>query len=191
MSPGVLEGRKEIKQENNVILAGYKNVIRKIKRMYPLYLITTMIMFVCTFNSYVYPEWLENRYNLILRIVLHCTLLQSYIPKLGVAYSFNGPAWFLSACMISWFLTPAIKKHLSQIKRESYLRLSGLLYVAQIFYLVLIFFLNLSEQRWFMYVNPFFNLSIYVQGILWGGGTRQMYQQRWRCLHNSTSTVFN
>lgn len=41
--------------------------------------------------------------------------------------------------------------------------------MAQIFYLVLIFFLNLSEQRWFMYVNPFFNLSIYVQGILWGG----------------------
>lgn len=167
---GVLEGRKKVNQENNAILAGYKNVVRKIKKMYPLYLITTIFMFACTFSSYVYPEWLENKYNLIFRIVLHCTLLQSYIPKLGVAYSFNGPAWFLSACMLCWFLTPVIKKNVLQIKRESYLLVAGLLYITQIFYLVLIFKLNLSEQRWFMYVNPFFNLSIYVQGILCGGG---------------------
>lgn len=144
---------------------GLNNVVRKLKKIYPLYLFSLAEIFILTFHSFVIPEWEDNPVKLILLIFLHLFLVQAYIPKIGVCYAFNGPAWFLSACLLLWLLTPyliwAIKRIKKVANKAIWILLLGLLV-----YEIVIYNLHLSEQRWFIYVNPGVNLLIYVLGML-------------------------
>lgn len=168
---GVLTSRKlQRATSDNAIKDGIKYAINKIIKIYPLYILTTLVMLIITFDLFFLVEWVQSKIGMIARLGLHILLLQSYVPRLGVAYSFNGPAWFLSVCLLLWLLTPMIIKVLKRINREWYPFLGIVLFVLQLCYLIVVFNLHLAEQRWFMYVCPLINLLIYIQGILWGGG---------------------
>ena len=142
-------------------------MLRKIKKFYVAYIIAEILMFVITFDSYVMPEWEASKLNLISRIIIHILMLQSYVPRLGVAYSFNGPTWYLSSFLLIWLLTPIIKRKVEDLKtRKQYLLVSGFVYLVQFAYLILIYSLMLEEQRYFMYVFPGINLLIYTEAVL-------------------------
>jgi hypothetical protein len=71
--------------------------------------------------------------------------------------------------MLLWFLTPWLLVLSRKIRRaKKTLMFSVTFYLFQVVCLIGIWLANFSEQRWMMYINPIINLSIYMQGILWG-----------------------
>lgn len=181
---GVLTSRKlQGDSSSNAIKDGIKYAFTKVKKFYPLYILTTVVMLIITFDSFFIVEWQQSKIEALVRLGLHAMLLQSYVPRLGVAYSFNGPAWFLSVCLLLWLLTPMIIKALKRGDGKWYPFLGVMLFVFQICYLIVLFNLHLPEQRWFMYVSPLINLSIYVLGIL-GGGYTYRYEDTLELLHS-------
>lgn len=153
------------------LLGGVKYVAKKVKKFYPLYLLTTVAMLIITFDNFFLVEWQLSRGEILTKVGFHLLLLQSYVPRLGVAYAFNGPAWFLSACLLLWFFTPMMIRLLKKTDKKYYAVIGAGLFMLQLCYLLTIYNFHLTEQRWFMYVCPMMNFSIYLQGILWGGGT--------------------
>ena len=107
--------------------------------------------------------------ELFIKIILHILMLQSYVPKLGVSYAFNGPAWFLSACLLIWFLTPYLQYFLSKIEhKRTFIILECMTFFIQFGFLIGIYVLRLEDQRYFMYVFPPVNLIIYFEAMVFG-----------------------
>ena len=174
---GVLTGYQD--KNYNFSLKEWGNyMVKKINKFYGIYILSVLLMIILTFNSFVRPEWQADHGNLIIRTILHLFLLQSYVPKLGVAYSYNGPAWFLSVCLLLWAVTPLLVRYIKKkcIKSKFYLLCSILL--MQCVYLTGIFSMHLSEQRWFMYVCPIFNLMVYSVGLIAGMLTKETWGGR-------------
>ena len=115
-------------------------------------------------------------------------MLQSFVPKLGMLYCFNGPAWFLSACLLIWLFTPYLQYILSKIMSNAvFIMVECSAFFVQLAYLVGIYLLGIEEQRYFMYVFPPINLLIYLEAmtfvfavkhnILWWSTKRQIFQR--------------
>ncbi len=91
--------------------------IIKIKKLFPLYLITmipfvvfsifTMISKGITFSRVIF---------LLLKILLNITLLQTWFPYDAVNRSLNGVAWFLSAMLFLYFIYPLLRKITQNMK---------------------------------------------------------------------------
>lgn len=142
-------------------------VFGKMKEIYPLYIFSMLLMILLTYESYVMPEWEANPFNFLVRCILHIFLLQSFIPKLGVAYAFNGPAWYLSVCVLLWFLSPIFIYLIDKIKNQKRVCIfKWSLFFTLLCYQICIYSMQLSEQRWFMYVNPVVNCLIFLEGML-------------------------
>lgn len=71
----------------------------KIKRLYPLHIITIIFAFFVRF-PHTTNEWIWN----IISLPFNLTLTQDLVPFVRVVNSFNGPSWFLSAYLWMWVL---------------------------------------------------------------------------------------
>lgn len=164
---GILEGKKS-RTTKPILKEAISFVLYKIKKIYLCYIIALIAMLLLTFKSFMLVECTGGGMTkLIIKILLHILMLQSYVPKLGVAYSFNGPAWFLSACLLIWFLTPYLQYFLSKVKQKrSFIILECITFLMQFVYLIGIYALRLEEQRYFMYVFPLVNLLIYFEAMV-------------------------
>lgn len=82
--------------------------IKKIKPLYPLYIITTLLMFC----RLIIGEEAISIHIALIRLVLNIFLMQTWLPFSDAAL--NGPAWFLSAIVISYFLFPYINTYMEK-----------------------------------------------------------------------------
>lgn len=164
---GVLTGYQD-KNYNYSFKEWISYMFRKVNKFYGLYVVSVLAMFILSYDSFVRPEWQLDHNNLIIRTILHLFLLQSYVPKLGVAYSYNGPAWFLSVCLLLWAVTPRLVYYIKKTSVKSRICLLLSIFAVQCIYLIGIFRMQLPEQRWFMYVCPVFNLMVYSVGLIAG-----------------------
>ena len=83
-------------------------VVGKIKRLYPLYIITTLLMFI----RLVIGEETISINVAIFRLVLNFFLVQMWLPFSECAI--NGPAWFLSVTVILYFIFPYINTYMEK-----------------------------------------------------------------------------
>lgn len=85
---------------------------RKIKRLFPLHVICTLLMMlICTDFSSVLSV-VQN----IVKSALNIFLVQSWIPKIDISMSLNGVAWYLSTCVFLFFLYPYISRFIRKYK---------------------------------------------------------------------------
>lgn len=91
----------------------FKYMISRIKKIYPTFLITTLVVFAL--NTY-YRVFITKEYGyffiMCFSLLGNSLFLQEYCP-LKIRW-LNGPAWYLSALVLSYLLFPFILKNMKQ-----------------------------------------------------------------------------
>lgn len=93
----------------------------KIKKLYPLHIMTMLCAVILTVASFIRHGASTGEINrLILKVVSHVTLLQTWIPDCTISISLIEPAWFLSTLMFLYFTFPWMKR---LVERQSLMKL--------------------------------------------------------------------
>ncbi|MBR5177782.1 MAG: acyltransferase [Lachnospiraceae bacterium] len=149
-----------------------KFAINKIKKLYPLHLITMGFMLLLSIIIFLYQGNLaQNILNLIFKIGLNISLTQSWVPKSDLNVSLNGVSWYLSATLFMYFMFPYIKKLIVSTKRTTLLFwgiITLLLQVVLCIPMLYIFGDNSEAYIWFMYQFPIFRLGDFFVGCIMG-----------------------
>ena len=109
----------------------YKNintkhfVLKKLRKMYPIYFGTLIIMFMYMFHD-CYSTG-EGGLKQFIVLIPHIMLLQSWIPKYPYEMYLNGPAWFLSVMCFLWIMTKPALKIIENMNYKMRCIISGLL----------------------------------------------------------------
>ncbi|WP_081675178.1 acyltransferase family protein [Butyrivibrio sp. LC3010] len=141
--------------------------LKKIKKLYILHIFMIIVSIpLLIMNNRIEPDELFVPHTII-RIILCLLLLQSYVPDLDVVYSINGVAWYLSDCLLFYFIFPWIFKIIKKYKtnREPLMFCIILIVVRFISaYFVNVHFVEPSTLVWFSYIFPVIRLLDFIIG---------------------------
>ena len=138
--------------------------LKKIKRLYPLHILTMVIIliglvFLAAKNNEITYDYIK---QMCIWTVSNIFLVQSYIPVISINVSLNGVAWYLCVCVFLYFCFPFVMKIIEKYKsiKTAYIVIP-ILYLIQI----LISFLTVNIKgfdgnfhTWITYCCPFFRL---------------------------------
>ena len=147
----------------------------RIKKLYPLYIITLLPILVLSIAGKLTGRSDESFLRILAELVLSLLLIQSWSPKYCMA--FNGVAWYLSTAFFLYFCFPFLLRCISRYRKKS----SAYLAIAALFVLEGVFsFLapligqhfpalvppdpEASFEMWFTYIFPPFRLLDFALG---------------------------
>lgn len=144
--------------------AAWHFMLKRIQKLYPLHLIT-MCLFLLTADRTT-----DVLKNLWVKTALHIALVQSWIPKEEIYYSLNGVSWFLSTCVLMYFLFPWILRMLNMQEWVCLLGITLSIYLMQILVVCGISVLELPDAfiKWITYICPLFRLGDFIIGACFG-----------------------
>ena len=87
-------------------------VRKKLRAIYPIYLAGFLLAIVYMFVAHSVGGY--TRFGLVATAIVHLTLMQAWIP--GVSFAFDGAAWFLSAALFCYAMTPVVSRLLCHAK---------------------------------------------------------------------------
>jgi len=129
----------------------------KIKKFYPLHIFTFMLYFIPIIKT-VILNW-----KMIVVSLINLLLLQSWIPRSDVYFSFNGVSWYLSVTVTLSLLTSIVVKCLS--KRTSITRLASIVICFVLLEFIWAFFTNkFAVAHWLVYICPIIRLIDFILG---------------------------
>ncbi len=148
--------------------------VRRIRKLYLLYLLTTVYFLVLTVRSMrlgALPN--AGMGSLAVQVGLSVPLLQSWAPYDSIYFSLNGAAWFLSDLMFMYAVTPLILTALRRLSARGLLRallFTFAAYCAYSFLAVLMVgrLIPLYMKNWFLYIAPPYRLGDYLIGCCLG-----------------------
>lgn len=151
---------------NNTLNYSLKYFVSRLARIYPLHLLTFIIM-IPIMEIYQFETSIKSTIMILF-------LLQTYIPLGKAAFGFNGVSWFLADILFSYAMTPLllyILHHTGTIsKPKKLIALQFCLYAIAIYFAYL--FRNDMNQFslgwWFISISPYYNIIYYFLGILTG-----------------------
>lgn len=129
--------------------------IRKMKRMYPLHVITFLISIL------IWHPWTKLEYSMKYLLeagVMHLTLTQAWLPK--YTYTYNGLAWYLSVTLFLYAVSYPLVRLVRKVKKT----------VLWILFLWLVI-LGLDIYLYLyggvdLYSNPIYRMFDYVLGMM-------------------------
>ena len=145
--------------------------ISKIKKLYPLHLLMLLAAVLLDINSLVHQFALKRISRYILKVLLHASLLQAWVPSSSVYFALNGVAWYLSVCLFLYCLFPfilaGIKKWTGQKTAVTWI---AAVYAAQFIAGALTKNIGSSnsDPSWITYIAPPFRLGDFVIGCALG-----------------------
>lgn len=136
------------------IRESFKYMLNKIKKLYPLYAIMIVIVFIVNVTS-------EKIFRWTILSIPSFMLIQSFIPTSIVYFSFNGVGWYISVLAFCYLFSYTF---MSKINNKNILRNIFIIYVFQ---LICVFLgRNSSINQWLFYINPLFRSLDFFQGML-------------------------
>lgn len=84
--------------------------LSKIKKLYPIHLLTTFASFILALYGYIISEQMEEIKYLVGKLFLHILLIQSWFSETKIINSLNGVDWFLSAILFLYFIFPLLHR---------------------------------------------------------------------------------
>lgn len=147
--------------------------VKKIKKLYPLHIVTLIIMvplvLIRLFTSYS----LEKAIRLVIYAVLNVFLLQAWIPNSNAYFSYNGVSWYLSVCVLLYALFPIIITPIRKQSNKQLVVTAVVIYMAQVFCALITRFVPIlpfsdNFSKWFTYVFPLFRIGDFVIGCCFG-----------------------
>lgn len=135
---------------------------KRLKKIYPVHIITLLIALPLAYKTII-----NSPVDQLLKLLINASLIQSFIPKVSIYFSFNAVSWFLSVSFFFYILTPYLLQYAHAIKTKRIIFLLILfIYVIEIFLVFL--WRNNVHSHWLFYISPFFRLFDYTIGILIG-----------------------
>lgn len=136
--------------------------VQHMKKAYPLHILTMMVAIVL----YLFQK--KGRIILIAKIILNITLMQSWVPSVGVNVSLNGVAWYLSSILFCYFVFPFLHSLNSGMSRKRRMLMATLVIVMQFLLSILAFLIDKEDDfyRWATYDAPFFRAGDFFVGIM-------------------------
>lgn len=145
---------------------------KKIKKLYPLHIITMCIAIILYLKNCSYTGFtVENLRYLLLTVGLNVMLLQTWVPDNRINVSLNGVAWYLSAAAFLYLMFPYIKKWIKNKADRLLLFICMVLLFVEIFTCTAGIYLLGEESHvyiWFMYCFPVFRLVDFFMGCCLG-----------------------
>lgn len=153
---------------------------RKIKRLYPLYFITLLLLILRIVILAPDDPPVEQLIIFAKQFVASALLIQSWLPNTEWAFSFNAVGWYMSTCLLLYFCFPVI---LRWVSRRKSIR-SALLWCLGIYAFLIVFtsavchghmvllnaepIASVNFRHWFGYVFPPVRLGDFTVGCLLG-----------------------
>lgn len=171
LSGYLLTDRNMDKKLERTIRGNLKYSLSKIRKLYPLHIITMVSVIPISFiEIYMYKNNIESYLLLGVEIILNIFLIQTWIPYRAVNVSLNGVAWYLSAMLFLYFMFPYIATWIKK-KKSWYLIISCILiFGVQIFSCIPFIYGRWNSQiyEWYMYCFPVFRLGDFFMGCCLG-----------------------
>jgi len=130
--------------------------IARLARIYPLHLLTLLLSLPLAHNLL----FNANPITVVVVLLSHLTLIQSFFPMEVFYFNLNGPSWSISNEMFFYLLFPFIVKILTGSKKYFFL-----LFSITIISVSFIFFKN-EFQHYVFYINPVFRVVDFLIGIV-------------------------
>ena len=176
--------------ENEPILHA-RYAVNKIRKLYPLYIITTILAALLQIYHDSSNSSLDFFYikATIIRIMMNVLLVSNWFPRSDFFYPYNIVTWFISNLFLYYFFTPWIisiyKRRISKalhrgcnVVVDVFLCLTYMVFLCIVFY----HFLFAKENYWwFTYENPFLRIGDYVSGVIIG----------WYCIFKEKTNLSN
>ncbi len=143
--------------------------LSKIKKLYPLHIITMIFAIILSIAVMVNKGiTIRNIVGLLFKTILNVTLLQTWFPKSDINVSLNGVAWYLSVTMFLYFMFPTLMLVIKKLKEKKLIMISILMLILEVL-LCIPFIAILGEEShiyiWFMYCFPIFRLGDFWIGM--------------------------
>lgn len=141
----------------------------KIKKLYPLHVVTTLFVAAMLIAQY----YLRGNSIVIIfkQLFFNLALVQSCIPNSEFSTSLNGVAWFLSCMAFLYFMYPCISTVLRKISDKNKIPLYYIfVYLTQIMIGIFLYYI-IGYNDYFTnltYTFPLFRLFDFVLGLLLG-----------------------
>lgn len=144
---------------DNTFKESIKITLKRMRKMYPLHLIILIILLLLSFKP-------GNIIKKLLLSIPHFLLVQSFIPIVGVCFSFNGVSWYLSSLTFCYFISNFLYYKLTKIKSENLMKFMIIIYLLQL--IVVFMGQNNPMHHWLFYINPVFRSIDFCLGMLLG-----------------------
>lgn len=132
----------------------FKFMLNKMKKLYPLYAVMILVVFVVN----VTPEKI---FRWIILSIPSFLLLQSFVPLGAVYFSFNGVGWYISVLAFCYFIS-----YFFMLKINSSKALKSII-IIYIFQCTCVFLgKNAKINQWLFYINPIYRSLDFLQGML-------------------------
>lgn len=146
--------------------------LKKIKKLYPLHILTMCFMIVLYLAGHLYNGiTIRNVIYLLGTTVLNIFLVQTWVPYRDINVSLNGVAWYLSVTMFLYFMFPYIKKWIQNKKRNIlYFICILIIFIEIIICIPVVNFMGTDSPVyiWFMYCFPIFRVGDFFIGCCLG-----------------------
>lgn len=154
------------KKEESIVIASIDYCKIKLKRIYPIHLITFLISVPLRIKII-----LNNFGKEIIVMITHLLLIQSIIPITHFYFNYNESAWYVSTLMFCYLFTQILVKIINKIQNmnKKLFKSIFLLLVTLVVQIVLYkVFNNTKLSQWFLYISPFYRILDYFMGMLVG-----------------------
>ncbi len=139
----------------------WKWYIRKLLRIYPLYLTVTLISSTYFNSSIVYG--VDERINRI-ALLMNIFMIQTYSRSSVYWGAFSQVGWYIPLFVLTMILTPLIMRFLEKI--DSYIAFVFLIIILYMEFFLCIFenILDAETMKWFIYLFPPFRVLEFIAG---------------------------
>ncbi len=144
--------------------------LKKIRKLYPLHLVTMAAFIVMNVAAKIYHGMTAGvLWNLLGKIFLNVTLLQSWYPNRDVSTSLNGVSWYLSVMMFLYFIFPYLRAFVQRTGIGRLCLISAAVLLIEIVSCIPFIYIFGNESPvyiWFMYCFPIFRMGDFFVGCV-------------------------
>ncbi|MBS1764519.1 MAG: acyltransferase [Bacteroidetes bacterium] len=140
-------------------------LIKRAIRIVPLHYFTLLLITPVVVKSVLEDGGFtaHHTFQFLVKFGAHLTLTQSFIPAIPYYFSFNNPAWSISAEMFFYLMFPAI---VAFIFRKGLIRSYGFyLFLLGVALVLMTAIRNFYDPQWLFYINPFIRILDFMMGI--------------------------
>ena len=134
-----------------------KQITKTIKKVYPLHLLTFLIAIPFSIKELIKPS-----INAWIKFFINLSLIQSWIPKSSVYFSYNAVSWYLSTYLFLMLVSPFVVKYLKKINTSFIVGL--LLSILSIQFALVTLSGDYSWAHWIIYICPITRALDFVLG---------------------------
>lgn len=163
------------KVPNPSLRANFKFTWEKIRKLYPLHLITLLFVATIIFGGLILHKGTGKEIaEQGVYFVANGLLIQSWIPWRNGYFSFNAVSWYLSTSAFSYFLFPWVFKTIQSKDKKRIVKLAGITLGLMGIVTIILgigqknFGWSKAIIKWVVYICPFYRAGDFVIGLVAG-----------------------